>query len=177
MEHSLNLLMGMKVFLAVAVALLIGAALFFYFPSGTQREEVQGTSIQFYPKANIYYDVDNEVYYLLSNDNWERVKKLTEEQTAFLGPHVVIEQPASPVWLQNEHHKLVYATELYTSAADYRRKYIEDSLSSLPKKPAEIVVSKDSASMEQEERKRSGVRSFFDRLFKKKSKPDRDTGQ
>jgi hypothetical protein len=167
----------MKIFLAVAVALLIGAALFFYFPSTGKDEEVQGTSIQFYPRANIYYDVDNDVYYLLSNDKWERVKKLTEEQAAFLGPHVMIERPAAPVWLQNEHHKLVYATELYTSASDYRKKYIEDSLSSLPKKPPVIVVAKDSASGEQAERKRSGVRSFFDRLFKKRSKADRDTGQ
>ena len=173
----MNLLLGMKIFLAVAVALLIGAALFFYLPSSGKKEEVQGTSIQFYPKANIYYDVDNEVYYLLANDAWERVEKLTEEQSAFLGPHVMIEQPSTPVWLQNEHHKLVYATELYTSASDYRKKYIEDSLSSLPKKPPVIVVTKDSASVEQEERKKSGVRSFFDRLFKKKPKADRDTGQ
>ncbi len=167
----------MKIFLAVAVALLIGAALFFYLPATGKGEEVQGTSIRFYPKANIYYDVDNEVYYLLSKDAWERTKKLTEEQSAFLGPHVMIEQPSTPVWLQNEHHKLVYATELYTSPSDYRKKYIEDSLSSLPKKPPVIVAAKDSASTQQEERKKSGVRSFFDRLFKKKSKSGRDTGK
>ena len=169
--------MGMKFFLALVVALLIGAALFFYLPSVKERGEVQGTSIQFYPKANIYHDLDNESYYVLSNDGWQRVKKLTEEQTAFLGPHVLIEHPAVPVWLQNDHHKLVYATELYTTAADYRRKYIEDSLSSLPKKPSVTVVVKDSASAESEERKRSGVRAFFDRLFKKGSKKDRDTAQ
>lgn len=167
--------MGMKIFLAVAAALLIAAALFFLLPSMGESKTVQGQNIKFYPKANIYFDVDNEIYYLLANEEWSRTDQLTEEQIAFLGPDVTIEDPATPVWLQNEHHRLVYATELYTSADDYRRKYIEDSLSSLPRKPAPVVLPKDSLSNEGEERKRSGVRSFFDRLFRKKSRAAKDT--
>jgi hypothetical protein len=128
-----------------------------------QDENVQGTKFEFYPKSNIYYDVEKERYYLIVNDEWQRKKNITKEQQSRLGKHVRIDKPGVPVWKDNEQHRLIYGTALYTSSADYRRKFYEDSIKSLPKKP--VVPMSDS--VRNEENKRSGVRKFLDRLFGK----------
>ncbi len=155
----------MKIFLLLLAVALLTVAGFAIFKS-QKKEYIQGIRFQYYPKANVYYDLDNKEYHLLQNEKWQRSKNITEEQQSFLGKGVVINKPAIPVWKDNEQHRLIYGTALYTSTADVKQKYYEDSIRSLPKK---IIVPKaDSVAVEEEEKKRSGVRNFFDRIFKKK---------
>lgn len=156
----------MKVFLRLIIVLLLAVATFILFKPNKKKRQIPGTSFNYYPKANVYYDIDNKVYFLIVNEKWERSKDLTEQQKSLLGKQVIINNPAIPVWKENEQHRLVYGTALYTSKRDFKRKYYEDSINSLPKKV--VVPTKDSEEREAEEKKRSGVRKFFDKIFRKK---------
>jgi len=146
----------------IIAALLLVAHFSVY--SCNEGDNVQGTKFRYYPKSNIYYDVEQERYYLIVNDQWQRSKSITKEQQAYLEKHVIIDKPGVPVWKDNDQHRLIYGAALYTSSADYRRKFYEDSIKSLPKK---IRIPRTD-SVQHEENKRSGVRKFLDRLFGKK---------
>jgi len=164
----------MKMILLIISLLLLAVAGYLYFDTSNPKKETQGNVIYYYPKANVYLDEENQTYLLLVNGKWERSKTLTEEQISFLGKQVAIEKPSVPVWRDNEHHRLIYGTALYNSPEEYKRKYYEDSINSLPKKVTVAPAPKDSVQIaeqqQEEERKRSGVQKFFDKLFKKKAK-------
>lgn len=154
----------MRIFLVLIAVVLLAVAGFAIFKP-QKKVYVQGTRFQYYPKSNVYYDLDNQEYHLLQNEKWQRSKTITEEQKSYLGKGVEITKPAVPVWKENEQHQLVYGTALYTSKTDVKRKYVEDSIRSLPKKAPPPKA--DSTAVE-EEKKKSGVRKFFDRIFKRK---------
>ncbi len=165
----------MKLILIIISIVLLGVAGFLYFKSDQKKEKAQGTYIYYYPKANVYFDKEEDTYYLIVNDKWERSKTLTEEQKLFLGKNVLVKNAAVPVWKENEHHRLVYGTALYTTADEYKRKYYEDSISSLPKKAVVVQSPIDSVEITKEAKKQSGVRKFFDKLFKKKKSSKKST--
>lgn len=138
-----------------------------------QQEPVQGSTFYYYPKPNIYYDIEQKQYYLLSPNQieWQKRTDLLPEQLATLGKKVIIDTPGIPVYKNNAHHRLVYGAALYTSQAEMQRKFIEDSLSSLPKRD---TLKRDE--VVKEEKRRSKVGRFFDNLFGKKKKEKEPKG-
>jgi hypothetical protein len=150
--------------------------IFTSFSACNEKEEFrQGDTIFYYPKPNVYYDVEEKQYFFLSDDNneWQTNKNLEAFQKDSLGKNVVLNNPSLPVWKDNEHHRLVYGAALYTSAIDLQRKYYEDSINSLPKPPP--VVKKDNTPVkleeeEEVEKEKKGLKKFLDRVFKKKEK-------
>ena len=128
----------MKAVIAVLIVIIATAAVFFAFKP-TEEGEKQGTLFHYYPKANIYYDVDNEQYFVLSDKGWESSENIPEEQKSVLGEKVILDRPALPVYSSNAHHRIVYAATLYTSQADLQNKFYEDSVSSLPKKEVDVI--------------------------------------
>lgn len=111
----------------------------------------------FYPKANVYFDSANREYLFLTNDGkiWTAEKQIPAAMQALMDKSVLIETPAQPVWRDNEQHKLIYSAVLYTKPTDTVEK----------KEPP--VVKTDTV---KKEKKRSGIRRFFDKLFGKKKK-------
>jgi hypothetical protein len=137
----------------------------------------EGTNFYFYPKSNIYYDVDNDQYFILSvNDGWKTVDEIPEEQKATLGEKVTLDHPGLPVWKANAEHKMIYAASLYNSQKDYREKFYQDSINSLPKETTIIATTIDSTVITSpgEENKKSGLGKFFDKIFSGKKKRDRE---
>jgi hypothetical protein len=151
------------------VALLVFAG-YTYFSSREQApDELYGPSFQYYPKANVYYDVEKDRYYSIVNEKWQPNPSLAEEGSTYLGKHVLIDSPAVPVWKDNEYHRLVFGTALYNSPGEFDKKYTEDSLRSMPRKE---VIRTDTLAAETGAKKKKGVRAFFDKLFKKRDKKD-----
>jgi hypothetical protein len=133
--------------------------------NGNDKEQ-QGQHILYYPKANLYYDIEQKQYYVYESGHqaWKRVKEVDYSE-AQLGKRVMIDQVSIPVYQDNEQHKLIYGASLYnTTRDDIRRKFVEDSLKSLPRQAPE----KDSTIAVK--KKRSGIRRFFDRIFHGKNK-------
>jgi hypothetical protein len=158
------------VFSVVILVLITG------FSACNEAEEFrQGNTIFYYPKPNLYYDVEEKQYFFFSDDNkeWQTEKNPETFQKDSLGKNVVIENPSQPVWKDNEHHRIVYGASLYTSAVDLQRKYYEDSINSLPK-TAPVIVKKDTSIItgeipeEKVEDEKKGLKKFLDRVFKKK---------
>jgi hypothetical protein len=127
---------------------------------------VQGSAFYFYPKPNVYYDIEQKQYYAVSSttQQWERKASLSATESARLGEKVLIDTPGIPVYKDNAHHRLVYSAALYASPEDLRRKYEQDSISSLPPKPVTPEVEK------KEEKKRTKVGKFLNKIFGKKNK-------
>jgi hypothetical protein len=168
----------MKLMLSIIAGIALILAVFFVYNKPAEKETRQGTTFYFYPKSNIYYDVDNAQFYILSpTEGWQKVDEITEEQNAALGEKVILEKPELPVWKSNEQHKMIYAASLYTSKKEYQKKFYEDSINSLPKKT--VVAIKDTAATQEDDVKKSktGVGKFLKRIFsgkkeKKKEKVD-----
>lgn len=147
------------------ITFLIVVAVAVYFTIISSREDPSdGTTFYYYPRTNIYYDVERERYIYPDsvNGGWQKSRKLPGEGKEKLGKYFILNNPAPPVWSQNSHHRLLYGTALYAKEDDLRRKFVEDSIRSIPKpppaprrKPAE----KDTTDT------RSGIERFFDRLF------------
>jgi hypothetical protein len=131
-----------------------------------ESHPVQGTAFYFYPKPNVYYDIEQKQYYSLSptTQQWEQKASLNATESAGLGEKVLIDTPGIPVYKDNAHHRLVYSAALYASPEDLRRKYEQDSISSLPPEPTKPEVER------KEEKKRTKVGKFLNRIFGKKDK-------
>jgi hypothetical protein len=129
-------------------------------------EEKQGTNILFYPLKNIYYDQDIKKYYVFDTAarNWKKEKELSVAGGA-LGKSALIPNPAVPVYSDNAQHRLIYGTALYTDRNDIRRKYVEDSIASLP--PPVVVEEEKKKEEKKEEKKKSGFRKWIDKIFGK----------
>lgn len=142
-----------------------------FFSCNEVQESRQGNTIFYYPRSNVYYDVEEKQYFFYSDDNneWRAEKNMEAFHKDSLGKNVVVDKPSQPVWRDNEHHRLVYSAALYTSAIDLQRKYYEDSVNSLPKS-APVIIKKDSAlnKEQEEEKEKKGLKKFLDKVFKKK---------
>ncbi len=164
----------MKAVIAILIVIIATAAVFFVFKP-VQEGEKQGTIFHYYPKANIYYDVDNKQYFLLSDKGWEPSNDLPDEQKSVLGEKVILDHPDLPVYKSNAHHRIVYAATLYTSQTDLQNKFYEDSVKSLPKKEVD-VIKKDSivAATENERKSKTGIGRFFNKIFSGDKKKKRE---
>ncbi|MBA3675779.1 MAG: hypothetical protein H0W75_12640 [Chitinophagaceae bacterium] len=168
----------MKLILAIIAGIALILIVFFVFNKPAEKEIKQGTTFYFYPKSNVYYDLDNAQFYILSaNEGWQATSQILEEQNAALGEKVILDKPDLPVWKANEQHKMIYAASLYTSKQEYQKKFYEDSINSLPKKT--VVAIKDTTSTQEENVKKTktGVGKFLEKIFsgkrdKKKEKED-----
>lgn len=153
----------------VIILALVLLALVAYVTIWADREDpTDGTTFYFYPRANVYFDVERERYIHQdsSTGSWQKSKKLPGNRKEKLGQYVILNQPPPPVWSQNSQHRLVYSTTLYGREAELRRKFVEDSLRSVVMtKPA--PGKKSPGGKTDTNDTRSGIERFFDRLFGK----------
>ena len=147
-----------------SAALLVFTALIF-FCCNQQDTHVQGNTFYYYPRPNVYYDIERKEYYVFSPDanQWERKKELTEAQKTDLGEKVAIDTPSVPVYKSNAHHRLLYSASLYSREAEMQQKYIEDSLKSLPKPPPPKEEKPVTPKTEEDK----GLKKFFKKIFGK----------
>ena len=147
-------------------------ALVAYVTIFSKREDpTDGTTFYYYPKANLYFDVERERYIFpdSAQGGWLKSKKLPEGREGKLGQYVILNNPESPVWSQNSQHRLVYGTTLYSRKDEIRRKFVEDSLRSVVvRKPT--PAKKAPKDKKEETDDRNGIERFFDDLFGKKEK-------
>jgi hypothetical protein len=132
-----------------------------------RERPTQGQAFYFYPRANVYYDIEQKEYYRFDSisNGWQRSSSLDPAVETGLGRRVMIDTPRVPVYIDNARHRLVYSAALYASPEVLRQKFIEDSLKSLP--PHQPVDS----TLPLPTKKRSGIRRFFDKVFGHKEKP------
>lgn len=125
----------------------------------------------YYPRANVYFDTANKEYLFLGSDtsNWQMAKQIPAVVQALMDKNVFIQNPATPVWKDNDNHRLVYSALLYATANDTTERKVQ--------KP--VIRQKtgiDSSKLARKERK--GIRRFFDKIFGglKKEKKAKETG-
>lgn len=131
------------------------------------KSKKQGSTFFFYPVANVYYDIEQKDYYVFDSSahNW-KIQEESPTNADSLGRKVLIEHAAVPVYKDNEQHRLIYGTALYTSASEVRRKYIEDSLASLPP-PVVTAKHTDNDSEDTSKQKKKGfLKRLWDKIFK-----------
>ena len=161
----------MKTFIAFLVICLIGYIVYKTI-SGKDNESNKVKTVYFYPKANVYYQVGTGKYIFFEEEGkaWKLTKDFSEEQKLSLGEKAVIENPPSPVWKNNAEDRLVYSANLYSSPSDLKEKFHSDSINSLPAKP---VIRRDTTIAKapvEDQKPKSGLRKFFDKLFGGKDK-------
>jgi hypothetical protein len=164
----------MKTFISFLVICVLGYVV--YRTIARKEDKVsQVKTVYFYPKTNVYYQVGTGKYLFFDDEkkSWVQTKDFSEEQKLSLGEKAVIENPPTPVWKNNAEDRLIYSANLYSSPSDIKEKFRSDSLSSLPPKP---VIKRDTTLAKapvEDEKPRSGLRKFFDKLFGGKDKtPD-----
>ena len=145
----------------------------------TQANTTQGNTYDYYPRANIYYDIEQKHYLVFDSAQniWQRKTNLSTEENALLSKKVVISNPSLPVYQANDYHRLVYGTALYSSSEEIRKKFNEDSLKIVNAKKKRLAgdslkmsnVKKDSTIAENGKKRKNGLKNFFDKIFKKKS--------
>jgi hypothetical protein len=162
---------SMKTLIAFLVICLLGYFLYIIIP-GKGDESNKVKTVYFYPKANVYYQVGTGKYMFFDEEGkaWKLTKNFSEEQKLSLGEKAVIENPPSPVWKNNAEDRLIYSANLYSSPSDIKEKFQSDSINSLPPKPVirhDTVIAKAPV---EDQRPKSGLRKFLDRLFGGKDK-------
>jgi len=118
----------------------------------------------YYPKANFYYDSTGDKYICLDSSvgDWKSNDKLPV-QTNDMGKSVRIGEVSEPVWMENQHHRLIYSVSLYSASNDFKKE----------EKPEEIQQEKSLIVIEaQKVEKKKGVRKFLQRIFPPKKKKD-----
>src|SRR5206468_1160702 len=85
-----------------------------------KKENTLPPQYYFYPKANVYFDSANKDYIFLTTDGktWQSAKQILAAMQVLMDKNAFIEKPSSPVWKDNEQHKLIYSALLYTSPND-----------------------------------------------------------
>ncbi|MDB5250954.1 MAG: hypothetical protein JWP27_123, partial [Flaviaesturariibacter sp.] len=133
---------------------------------GSRQDHSQGQAFYFYPRANVYFDIEQKEYYAFDSvaSSWRRTATLDKELEQALGRRVLIDTPGVPVYRENARHRLIYSAALYGSPEELQRKFIEDSLKSVAPKPAPATAEPPPV------KRKSGIRRFLDKIFGKKDK-------
>jgi hypothetical protein len=167
----------MNKYMKAALVILAGLVLaFFAFTALRPAITKSVTSVQYYPKANVYYSADAGEYYFYHAEQkaWISTKKLNSSQVASLGDHIDIPY-TEPVWRNNSHDRMVHSVNLYAAPSLVKTQYREDSLSLIPKKKPVTSASKKPAEPPVEEEKpKKGLKKFLDKIFKGKKQPEQD---
>ena len=147
------------------LSLLITICLFSCTDQPKIQEQPQGKTIEYYPKANIYYDIDRASYIKFSNEKgvWENLKTLPSDIAATLGKKITLQNPSIPVYKDNAQHRLIYSVSLYNTPDNYRQKFIEDSITLVPKKVGQPIQVHDTS--DDKKKKKRGLRKLLDRIF------------
>ncbi|MDB5232079.1 MAG: hypothetical protein JWN76_2884 [Chitinophagaceae bacterium] len=148
----------------ISIAVVI--AITFHFQSCTGGNNAQGSKFYYYPKSNIYYDVDNK-HYLAFNDSsnsWQSLDTLTRQQLVSLGKRILINHPADPVYKNNDNDRMIYSVALYVPPAVIHEKFIEDSLNSIPK-PIYIPGEFDTENPNGQPKKKGFLKKLFENIF------------
>lgn len=113
----------------------------------------------YYPRANVYFDSANKQYVFLTADSssWQSSAQVPAVVKSLMDKGVLIEHPSHPVWKDNDKHRLVYSALLYATPNDTIEK-VEP-----PQPVADTPVKAPEES--KPEKKRSGIRRFFDKIF------------
>jgi hypothetical protein len=149
--------------------------------SGKQPEvEAESTSLPpqyyYYPKANVYFDSANKIYFFQSGDSltWQSAQQIPAVVMALMDKNVFIADAQEPVWQNNANHRLVYSAVLYATPNDTLQKKVVKAV----KKPTIRPV--DSAALA-EKKPRKGIGGLFEKLFsrnkKKKDAEKADSGK
>jgi hypothetical protein len=161
----------MKTALIIIAGLILA---FFAFSAVKPAKKQKSLSVFYYPKANVYLDPAEGDYYFYHSEQkeWIATKKISTEQEASLGHKIPVGQ-VKPAWKNNYQDRMIHSVTLYGGASLLKKKYLEDSIRLIQKKEAPADVSsqpsRDSLTREQEKPK-SGLKKFFDRIFGKKDK-------
>lgn len=154
--------------LLIGIVILAGGLLIFAPRGAGKRIERSRPPVShtfyYYPKANFYYDSTDGNYVIWDSANlkWKQTNQLPLQQED-LGKRVRIGETTSPVWRENEHHKLVYSVSLYSDAKDFKKK---------PKPVVNTKPRQDTLTTEDQSKKKTGVKKFFERIFPPKKKKD-----
>lgn len=118
----------------------------------------------FYPKANVYFDSVNKTYVFLGNDGktWQQEKQIPAVMQVLMDKNVFISKPSSPVWKDNENHKLVYSALLYAAPADTQE----------AKKPVIVFTPPPVKDAVVKKKEHKGLRRLFDKIFGRKKKKE-----
>jgi hypothetical protein len=146
--------------------------------SSTQASTKHGNTYDYYPKANIYYDIEQKYYLVFDSlqDEWLQKSTLTTEENALLDKKFLIANPSLPVYFDNDNHRLIYGTALYSSSEEINKNFIEDSLKILNAKKNRIIqdslkmqnAKKENQKEEKEKKRKRGFKKFLDNIFRKK---------
>lgn len=137
-----------------------------FFASGCEEEEKpQGSVIHFYPLTNVYFDKENDRYlqYDSSKKEWRKIKAADFKERN-LGADTIIPSPVDPVYTENQDHRIIYGTALYTDYDQLTKKYIQDSLASKPV-PKKSPTNKQTKEEKEEEEKKSKFQKWLDKVF------------
>ena len=154
--------------LLIGIVIILGGFLIFA-PKG-ERKRIESSrpaiahTYYYYPKANFYYDSTDGKYVIWDTAElkWDETKQLPLQQED-LGKRVRIGETTAPVWKENEQHKLIYSVSLYSDPKDFKKK----------EKPVVSTKEKqDTLTAEEQAKKKSGVKKFFERIFPPKKKKD-----
>lgn len=119
----------------------------------------------YYPKANIYFDSANKLYFFQTADSlsWQSAAQIPAVMVGLLDKSIRIADTAHPVWQHNANHRLIYSAILYATPNDT---VVAKKPLRISKKPA-FDGGDSSASGSG---KRKGFRGFLDRIFKRDKK-------
>ncbi len=164
----------MKAILAIVIVGIIGYFVYAAVKPDKKPAETGTQEVYYYPRANVYYDVGTGQYAYFDTEakSWKLSRDFSEEQKLSLGEKAVITQPSSPVWENNAQDKLIYSVNVYVSSKELRQKFQADSISSLPPPKPVAAPVKDTQQVKKPEKDKpkSGLRKFFDKIFKGKEK-------
>ena len=123
-----------------------------------KTEDITTHTFYYYPKANVYYDTvaKNYTYPSVDGYTWQTSKELPDHLMANLDTHVLLSNAASPVWSENEQHRMIYAVSLYASSDDVKEEKKNDE---------RVYTAKAKKKQPAEKKNETGVEKFFKKLF------------
>lgn len=156
----------MKKIATLVVIVLLALSIFWALSRKGKRTGV----VYYYPRTNTYFDSSAQTYIYRTpgQDQWQETETLADSQRAVMGQRVRLDSVPDPVWKYNDRDRLLYSVRLYTAEEELNKKFIEDSLSSLPKPVDTTGPTMHEGKPPEEKDSKSRFRRFIDKLFGKK---------
>lgn len=131
-------------------------------PADKQNATATSHVYYYFPKSNVYFDTTARIIYYFDSTKkgWQTAHSPKGIQSD-LGKGAVITNPSQPVWANNKEHRLEYSVELYADSADFKG----------PKPVKKTQVAKPQPQVQQE-KKKSSVKRFFDKIFHRRRGKD-----
>lgn len=139
--------------------------------SRNQQEEKEGYEFYYYPKKNVYYNVEkkNFFYSLDGGKTWDSIMSSSDKEPATLGEKIIIYSDYTNAYKDNPAHRKLYNGRLY-NIVNAEIALTPGAPEVTERKAVKKTSTTEAEPKPEEDKPKKGLKKFLNKIFGKHNK-------